>query len=79
MAKNIKVKLNSKGVRGLLKSEETQGILKDYGANVQSRAGTGYKMDSYVGRNRANSMVWADTFRARYKNKKNNTLLKALK
>lgn len=70
--------LNSAGVRKLLMSAEMQSGLKEYAAMVQSRAGDGYEISEYIGKNRANVSVHAETKKARKDNLKNNTLLKAL-
>ena len=71
-------KLNRAGVRELLKSQEMQGILKEHATTIKNRAGDGYEQDIHVGRNRANAMVRAETFKAKKDNSKNNTLLKAV-
>lgn len=75
---NFVFKLNRAGVRELLKSQEMQGILKDHATTIKNRAGDGYEQDIYIGRNRANAMVKAETFKAKKDNSKNNTLLKAV-
>jgi hypothetical protein len=79
MANNIKVKLNTSGVREMLKSEEMKSICEDHASQILQRCGSGYDMDTYTGTNRVNAMVFAETFLARADNQKNNTLLKAVK
>ena len=74
-----KFKLNRKGVAELMKSEEMQGILTEYASGVKNRCGDGYTQDIYVGKNRANAMVYAETYQAKSDNKKNNTILKAVR
>ena len=71
-------KLNRAGVRELLKSSEMQDVLKKHATTIKNRAGDGYEQDFYVGKNRANAMVKAETFKARKDNSKNNILLKAV-
>lgn len=78
MAK-IEFKLNSGGVRELLKSEAMQAVLTEKASAIRSRAGDGYEQDIYVGKNRANAMVRATTYQAKKDNSKNNTLLKAVR
>ena len=78
MAK-MKFKLNRSGVASLMKSSEMQGVLEEKAAGVRNRAGEGYKQDIYVGKTRANAMVYADTYQAKKDNMKNNTLLKAVR
>ena len=75
----VKFILNRKGVSQLLKGEEIQTVLESYGTDIKKRAGEGYDMNSRVGKTRANTMVYADSIRAKRDNLKNNTLLKAMK
>lgn len=78
MSKNT-FKLNRSGVRELLQSSAMEAVLEEQASAIRSRAGVGYKQDTYVGKNRANAMVWADTYPAKRDNMKNNTLLKAVR
>lgn len=78
MAK-MKFKLNRSGVAALMKSNQMQGVLEEKATGVRNRAGEGYKQDIYVGKTRANVMVYADTYQAKKDNMKNNTLLKAVR
>ncbi|WP_179395733.1 hypothetical protein [Lacticaseibacillus absianus] len=71
--------LNRSAVRELLRSPEMQAVLKEQASAIRSRVGDGYKQDIFVGKNRANAMVSADSFEARRDNMKNNTLLKAVR
>lgn len=71
-------KLNRTGVADLMKSRTMQSVLSEYAKRIKDRAGDGYEQDIYVGKNRANAMVKAKTFKARKDNSKNNTLLKAV-
>lgn len=75
----FKFELNRSGVRELLQSEEMQSILKGKADNALNSLGEGYKSDSYVGKNRANTMVYADTYQAKRDNLKNNSILKAVR
>lgn len=74
-----KFKLNSSGVRELLKSEAMQSVLIEKASAIRSRCGDGYTQDIYIGKTRANAMVSADSFKAKIDNSKNNTILKAIK
>lgn len=78
MAK-MKFKLNSDGVRELLKSQEMQSVLNEKATGIKNRCGEGYTQDVYVGKNRANAMVKAGTYQAKRDNLKNNTILKAVR
>ena len=75
----FKFVLNKAGVRALMQSEEMQSILKGKADNALNSLGEGYKSDSYVGKNRANTMVYADTYQAKKDNLKNNSILKAVR
>lgn len=76
---NIKVVLNREGVRELLKSPEMQSICHELAQGIADRAGEGYTVSDYVGTNRCNSSVIAETKENIQDNLDNNTLLKALK
>ena len=75
----MKFKLNRAGVRELMKSPEMQKVLKDEADAIKARCGDGYDQDLQVGKNRANAMVWADSFKAKKENSENNTILKAVR
>lgn len=75
----FKFKLNSSGVRALLKSEEMQAHLSEKASGIRNRCGEGYETDTYVGKNRSNAMIYATTYQAKSDNMKNNTLLKAVR
>ena len=74
----VKFELNRAGVRDLLRSQESANICRSHAVGVQGRAGAGYEVTTYIGRNRANASVHAETYEARKDNYENNTLLKAL-
>lgn len=75
----MKFKLNRKGIADLMKSDEMQGILNEKATAIRNRCGDGYEQDIYVGKNRANAMVSAESVKAKKDNLKNNTLLKAVR
>lgn len=75
----FKFVLNRAGVRTLMQSEEMQSILKDKADNALNSLAEGYKSDVHVGKNRANAMVYADTYQAKRDNLKNNSILKAVR
>lgn len=76
---SMKFTLNKKGVAELMKSSEMQGVLNEKASQIVARAGAGYEQTSAVGKTRANAKVKAVTFEAKRDNKKNNTLLKAMR
>lgn len=71
--------MNRSAVAALMKSPEMQAILESKAKVIRSRVGDGYTQDVYVGKNRANAMVSADSWEAKRDNMKNNTLLKAVR
>lgn len=74
----FRFELNQAGVRALMQSPEMQSILKDKAGNAVNRLGSGYDSDIFVGKNRANAMVYADSFKAKLENSRENTILKAV-
>lgn len=76
---DFKFKLNSKGVRELLKGQAMQNLLTEKASEIKNRAGDGYEQDVKVGKNRANAKVYPDSAESYFKNLKHNTLLKAIK
>ena len=75
----FKFVLNRAGVRRLMQSEEMQSILKNKADGALNSLGEGYKSDLRVGKNRANAMVYADTYQAKKDNLENNSILKAVR
>lgn len=78
MAK-MRFQLNRSGVAELMKSSQMQCVLTEKARAIRDRCGDGYEQTVHVGRNRANASVKAVTSKARRDNKKNNTLLKAVR
>lgn len=75
----VKVELNTKGVRQLLKSHEMKNIVGDIAQNIANGAGEGYESDiKYMG-TRVIASAYTATEKAMKDNKKNNTLRKAVK
>ena len=58
-------KLNSNGVKDLLKSDDMQSTLSEYASRVQSIAGSDYSTSVHVGKNRSNVSVYARTKKAK--------------
>ena len=78
MNSDFEFKLNSAGVRQLLKSEEMQSILSEYGSEIASNAGSGFEKDERVYKKRAVVNVYPKSEHARNKDYKENALLKAV-
>lgn len=78
--KKLKYIRSDKGVSDLMKSEEMQAILKQYGDQIVGRCGDrNYKAVVRTGKKRANVTISPADAAAFYSNLKHNTLLKALK
>lgn len=76
---NVRIELNSDGVKQLLKSSEMMAICSEQARNIRNRCGDGYATDTCTGKNRVNAMVYADTPQAKKDNSAHNTILKAMK
>lgn len=74
----LTVKLNSQGVRELLKSQAIADACREQAEAVAGRAGEGYSVEQRDYPERTGYVVSAETDEARRDNLKNNTLLKAL-
>lgn len=74
----VKIKLNGLGVKALLQSAEIMAVCEDVANEAMKMCGDGYAMNTYVGKNRVNAMIYADTPEAIQDNLKNNTLAKAI-
>lgn len=79
MSRKVKFKLNRAGVRELMKSDAMMGICKDYANSAKQRLGDGYEVDSHVGTNRVNAMIYATWYQTKKENSDNNVILKALR
>lgn len=73
-----KIELNNSAIRDLLRGEDVQNALSSRANLIKSKLGEGYETDIYVGKNRANASIRAESKEAKRDNKKNNTLLKAM-
>lgn len=86
MAK-FKFKLDKKGVRALLSSEEMKKIIEEHGNNALGKCdktnskGEAYKYELKVGvgRTRVHANINCGDYEAYYHNLKTNTLIKAIK
>lgn len=76
---NVKIKLNSSGVRKLLRSDEMKDGLSEIAYSAQSRLGEGYEATYYTQKTRAVAKVTAVSPKAIKENSDTNSILKALK
>lgn len=75
---NVKIKLNTAGVRELLKSSEMQEACRECAEKVLARAGEGYAIEPRNYPERSGYAVKAETRQAYKDNYNNNTLIRAL-
>ena len=61
---SVRIVLNRRGVRELLRSPEVLADLERRARNIASTAGPGHEVDSQTGRNRARASVRTDTINA---------------
>ena len=74
MANNVRIELNSEGVRELLRSDEMMAVCMEAASKIQSNYGGDTELDGYVGQNRVNVSVIASFDEA----SEDNSLLKAV-
>lgn len=73
----VRIRLNAKGIREVLHSQELEGALKGKSSEIQGRCGNGYVSDTYNAGSRLIASVSTKSYRAKKDNLKNNTILKA--
>ena len=74
----VEVKLNTAGVRELLKSAEVADVCRTYAEQVCGRAGDGYVVEQRNYPERTGDAVKAETSAAYRDNQTNNTLIRAI-
>lgn len=79
MSKQVKVILNSSGVRQLLQSKEMRNVVERHAEATVSALGEGYDMSSIIGHDRAHAFVKAVSYQAMEECLEDNTILKALR
>lgn len=75
---NVTIKLNSEGVRELLRSAEVMAECRSHADEMGATLGEGYEVSEYIGTNRVNVSVSAVSQSAKQDNLDNNSLLKAV-
>lgn len=78
-AKLIDFKLDSKGVRELLRSDEVEQMLESLAESRVPSNGCNYEVKSKKGSHRANAVIRVGDAHAYYHELKHNDLLKAVK
>lgn len=79
MTRKVRVVLNKRGVRNLLKDEDLRQVCADHANKALAKLGDGYETDTYTGKTRSNAMIWASSAKARRDARKNNAIWKAVK
>lgn len=74
----VKVKLNSKGVRALLQSDEMRNVCAQHAQNAMAHLGDGYETNTYTGRTRVNAGIRAKSRKARSEAFASNSIWKAV-
>lgn len=74
----VRVKLNSKGVRALLQSNEMRNVCAERAQNAFAHLGPGYETNTYTGSTRVNAGIRAKTRQARQDALKNGSIWKAV-
>lgn len=74
----VRVKLNSKGVRALLQSDELRNVCAQRAQNAMAHLGDGYETNTYIGKTRANAGIRAKTRQARRDALKNKSIWRAV-
>lgn len=74
----LKIKLNSSGVRELLKSAEIKSAVDECANSAVNKLGAGYEAQSRNYPERSGTVVKAVTHSAMKENAENNTILKAV-
>ena len=77
MAK-MTIKLNSDGVRELLRSDEVKGFISEKANEISGRCGEGYATDTKLMSTRVIASVYTEDPKAMKDNLDNNTLLRAM-
>lgn len=75
---NVRVKMNSKGARAVLRSEEVRADLARRAGRIAAAAGVGFAADSSVGANRARAAAYTASARAARAEAKDKRLTRAL-
>lgn len=75
----VTIKLNSAGVRKLLRSDEMKAGLNKLAFSAQGRLSDGYEASYYTAKTRAMAKVTAVSPEAIRENEQTNSILKALK
>lgn len=74
----VKIEINTENIGALLKSGETETMIKGLADQIASRAGTGYASDTYLTPGRVVASAYTATEEAVKDNSENNTLLMAV-
>ena len=74
----VEIELNGPAIRALLRSRDVSDACLGQIQRVKSMCGPGYEVDTYVGRNRVNAMIRAESPEAKRDNAEHGTIAAAL-
>lgn len=74
----MRIVLNRRNIRQLLRSEAVRADLKRRADNIARAAGPGHTVDSEIGRNRARAAVITTSFQAMHAEARNRNLTRAI-
>ena len=84
MAKNVRVKLDRKGMGAFLRGSEMRGMVRSSGERIAAAAGEGISADTWIapepgrsGQPRAVSGVQADSWKGYQRQRRDNVILRA--
>lgn len=78
MYKNVRVTLNHKGMKELLKSDEINNEIQSKANEIKERLPEGYTIIRKRGKNRTKAVIATKSRTAMIDNQNNNTLIKAV-
>lgn len=74
----IRYKPNRAGLREVLASGEAAALVDSHAQRLASAAGDGFVASQRMGRNRQRAIVYPDTWSAKHRNARENTLVRVL-
>lgn len=75
---SVKYKANPKGLEELARGPAAQGLVHEHGERLTSTAGDGFVASYQQGKSRYRGIIYADTWSAKHRNARENTLVRVL-
>lgn len=76
--KRVKYVPNRGEVRNLLFADRTQDLVRSHGDRLAGRAGDGFVASYQAGKNRYRGIVYADTWSAKHRDRRDNVLVRVM-